>query len=289
MRLAACILACALLGLPQTSDAYYIEITVPEEYHTYRPCAPSEIRWNSDIPLEEGEVIKITWVGWADLGVSVNDGHHPWPDPPCSNATGLYYELKVEYLNDPSVYDIIEFSTAPWFGEGPYMLFVDFTGDQTMFEGDQSRIDPQQYTEFDAYIGMYVVGDTPATDGFTAVSFALQFTPELLVVPSTSFDALLPGSMHIGSWEDGITVIGDGCAGGQYEVSYLGCVEVFYLGGSGDIQIIDHPGYPKWVVDCDDPGAVHEYEVGSQGGVWQLPSTPVEARSWGAIKALYRN
>ena len=75
----------------------------------------------------------------------------------------------------------------------------------------------------------------------------------------------------------------------------IGYVTLFYLGGQCHIEILDHLEYPRWVVDCSDPGEIDEYCVymnGSIGGA-SLPQgdcdgTPVQAASWGAIKSLYR-
>jgi hypothetical protein len=63
----------------------------------------------------------------------------------------------------------------------------------------------------------------------------------------------------------------------------------------GDILILDHPDFPRWVVDCNDQ--VDSYCVFINGGVCKDPVdgeegcdgvVPVEASSWGGIKALYR-
>ena len=75
----------------------------------------------------------------------------------------------------------------------------------------------------------------------------------------------------------------------------LGYVSIFYLGGECSLQILDHLDYPRWVVDCSDPGEVDEYCVyrnGSIGGAvppaGDCDGTPAETASWGSIKAMYR-
>ena len=75
----------------------------------------------------------------------------------------------------------------------------------------------------------------------------------------------------------------------------VGYVSLFYLGGACHLEILDHGEYPRWVVDCGDPGEVDEYCVyqnGSIGGALapagDCDGTPVEARSWGSIKSMYR-
>ena len=75
----------------------------------------------------------------------------------------------------------------------------------------------------------------------------------------------------------------------------VGCVSLFYLGGACHLEILDHGDYPRWVLDCGDPGEVDEYCVyknAAIGGAEVPPgdceSTPVHAGSWGAIKSMYR-
>jgi hypothetical protein len=59
-------------------------------------------------------------------------------------------------------------------------------------------------------------------------------------------------------------------------------------------MILDHPDYPRWVIDCQDPGQVFYYCVRSHGGVWKdavvgdCPTVAVEDVSWGSIKSMYR-
>lgn len=70
---------------------------------------------------------------------------------------------------------------------------------------------------------------------------------------------------------------------------------MFYLGGACHLEILDHGDYPRWVVDCSDPGEVDQYCVYMNGGIGgaiapdgDCEPTPVQGASWGAIKALYR-
>jgi hypothetical protein len=71
---------------------------------------------------------------------------------------------------------------------------------------------------------------------------------------------------------------------------------LFYLGGACHFEILDHEEYPRWVVDCTEPYAeVDEYCVyrnASIGGAiapeGDCEETAVRARSWGAIKSMYR-
>ena len=84
-------------------------------------------------------------------------------------------------------------------------------------------------------------------------------------------------------WEfPGATVASPECLTGDPVI--IGYVSMFYLGGACSIEIQDHGDYPRWVVDCSDPGEIDEYCVymnGSIGGAEVAPgdceSTPVQA------------
>jgi len=95
-------------------------------------------------------------------------------------------------------------------------------------------------------------------------------------------------------WEfSGVTVPTYDCVSSD-PVS-LGYMSIFYLGGECSLEILDHVEYPRWVVDCSDPGEIDQYCVymnGSIGGAvaaaGDCPGTPVETVTWGSIKAMYR-
>jgi hypothetical protein len=72
-------------------------------------------------------------------------------------------------------------------------------------------------------------------------------------------------------------------------------MSIFYLGGDCSLEIVDHLEYPRWVVDCSDPGEVDYYCVYMNGSIGEAvapagdcPGTPVEPATWGSIKAMYR-
>ena len=73
-------------------------------------------------------------------------------------------------------------------------------------------------------------------------------------------------------------------------------VTIFYLGGSGCLEIRDHEEYPRWVVDCSEPGEVDQYCVLAHGSIGDAYAcaegdchpAPVERNTWGTIKSLYR-
>jgi len=196
------------------------------------------------------------------------------------SATGIVTVCQASdpYELDPCVYD-----------EGPPLLtdtaiedsraiFIDFAGDAEYYDDTVNRIDPMMYDVIEAYVGL-------THGGFTAVSFALKVVPPAGAVLLLSFESLLPGGFYDGSWETGVTVSSSECMG-HAELWYVGKLTMLYLTGAADIEIRDHPGCPRCVVDCDSE--LKYYVVANHGGVWKDPvSTPVEAMSWGAIKAMY--
>jgi len=173
--------------------------------------------------------------------------------------------------------------------------FVTFTSPTPDNASVSSRVDPVQYTEFAAYLGM-----TDLAMGMTGVAFKASFTPGVSSPPS--FVNLLPGDLAIGNWETGVTLAATECmnasAGGEFiDPVIFARFDLFYLGGSGDVTILDHPDFPGWVLDCDEvEPQIDFFCVWSHGGIAKDPepgddgceaNTPVEARTWGAIKALY--
>lgn len=280
---------CLLLCVSATARAEYIEITYPEDGAGFYNCGPTEVRWESDIDPGAGDVIRVAYeIWWYDdgrtIGIGPNDGYQHWSSPPCVDpdtyAKPIRYHLRVEYLDNPSVYDEVHF----WVQLGlapPLSMAVDFSGDATSYVDVDCRADPAMYTNLDAYLVMLY-----PTEGFTSVSFAVEVgPPSVLVAPSHT--NLLPGGLAIGDWETGITLATTECQDSQ--VVQVARVSAFYILGEGYITIKDHPDFPRWVVDCEQPGNDMEYGLWCHGGVWRdPPSTPVEARSWGSIKALYR-
>ena len=149
---------------------------------------------------------------------------------------------------------------------------------------------PAPYETFNAYI---CFGDLDM--GLTSASFMLPdpgvACPGVFAPPS--FTNVLPGDLAIGNIFTGITLSSTGCeAPPDVCVGYL---TLFYLGGACSIEILDHPQYPRWVTDCNDPAQVDYYCVLSHGDVGgavvpdgDCEVNPVEDSSWGGIKALYR-
>jgi len=165
---------------------------------------------------------------------------------------------------------------------------IDFSGTANSWDDVQSRIDPEPYTAFEAYLCLF------QTTGVAAICFRASVTPGMSSPPV--FTNLLPGDLAIGTWEDGITMASTECVTTQF--LYFARFDLFYQGTPGDIMILDHPEWPRWIVDCHQPyGEVDYYCVWMHGGVGKdaiegdeecFPVVPVEDATWGSIKALYR-
>lgn len=151
-------------------------------------------------------------------------------------------------------------------------------------------ITPTPFVAFDAYVCF-----TDVEMGLTTVSFMLSdptvTCPGAFAPPS--FTNLLPGNLAIGAWNTGVTLASTDCMTGPTVV--VGKLNLFPLGAGCCLELLDHPDYPRWVVDCNDPGLVDYYCViahGNIGGVGcpegDCGASPVEDTTWGGIKALYR-
>ncbi len=147
------------------------------------------------------------------------------------------------------------------------------------------RVDPAAYTA-----GQFFICLKNIDAGFTTISLAVAV--DAGVSAPVSYTSLLPGGLAIGTWADGITLSSTECMMGEYVC--IGSGDAFYLGAPGMISIIDHPDYPRWVVDCNSE--VDFYCLETNGGVLMDPvptgedcaPNPVEESTWGGIKALYR-
>ena len=169
----------------------------------------------------------------------------------------------------------------PTAGDWTYVSF-DPLGDP-----NQNEVTAAQFTTINAYIvGSF--GDL-GYDGWTVISFRLN---DVLVdcpgvMGTQTFVNLMPGGLAIGNPFDavGVTIASTECLPGEPPF-VIGYSSYFYLGGSCTISILDHGEYPRWVVDCQDPGQVFYYEPMGEGYV--NGGSPVEDVSWGAIKSMYR-
>ena len=177
--------------------------------------------------------------------------------------------------NNPQVYAYISFDPA---------------GDPL-----QNAVTPAAYTTVDAYVCLGCV-----EGGMTVISFGLNNAMVECpgVMATQAFVNLLPGGLMIGDPFDGVgaTIASTECM--TMDPVIVGYGSYFYLGGACCLQIVDHADYPRWVVDCQDPGVQDYYCLAGHGSVGgatcpdpeECPcnGSPVEDATWGGIKALYR-
>ncbi len=153
---------------------------------------------------------------------------------------------------------------------------------------------PEPYATVEAYVCMDHLDSGMTTISFRVTDFGAEF-PGVFAPPG--WVTLLPGDLPIGwaPWEPGGAIVVSSECMGEEEPVLVGYVTLFYLGGAAYVQILDHPDYPRWVVDCSVPGEFDLYCVyrnGSIGGAvapaGDCGATPSEGGSWGTIKSMYR-
>jgi hypothetical protein len=163
--------------------------------------------------------------------------------------------------------------------------YISFDAGNQVFE-----VSPAPYATVNAYICF-----TDLAMGLTSASFMI--TDVAAVCPGVfappSFVNLLPGDLAIGNVFTGITVASTGCEAPP--TVCVGYVSLFYLGGECCVELLDHPEYPRWVTDCNDPADIDFYCVLSHGSVGgatcpdgDCEINAVEDATWGGIKSLYR-
>jgi hypothetical protein len=156
-----------------------------------------------------------------------------------------------------------------------------------------NAVAPAAFTTVSAYVTLGCV-----EGGMTTISFLINNVMAQCpgVMATQAFVNLLPGDLAIGNaFTGGITLASTECM--AMDPVVVGRVDCFYLGGACCIQILDHADYPRWVVDCQDPGVVDYYCLAGHGSVGGAVcpdgevcpcGSPVEDATWGGIKALYR-
>lgn len=151
--------------------------------------------------------------------------------------------------------------TAFGVGENPRVgAYISF--DQTGAGGLIHEYQATPYVPFRAYVCFSQVDG-----GITAVSFAL--TDVMAELPGAFvyvvFVNLLPDG--VGACHTGITLTSPECMAGQLVV--VGYLELLPAVVSYDycIELLDHPDYPRRVVDCQDPGQVNYYQIFSHGAI----------------------
>ncbi len=126
----------------------------------------------------------------------------------------------------------------------------------------------------------------------TGVSFRVDIVPWPGDEPN--FETLQPSAIWEGDWREGVTIAFGDCVEAIQPVP-VAKFSFFYTGGSHDVLILDHPEFPRWLLDCSDPPEIMMYCVYTNGAVGKMNHlwgdcgvNPVEAASWGSIKSMYR-
>ena len=173
-------------------------------------------------------------------------------------------------------------------GDNPdCQVCIDFSGTATSWSDVQSRIDPDLYEVFDAYVCVYGI------NAFAGICFAGYITPGMSA--TTALTCLLPGCLTMGTWDEGIVLTSGDCHTERF--LYVAKLSLVYLDTPGDVMILDHPEWPRWTMDCPSPVELDYYCVWMHGGVGKdalegdeecFPVVPVEDATWGSVKALYR-
>ena len=174
---------------------------------------------------------------------------------------------------------------VPAFAGGNPDVNVYVSFDQTGAGGLVHQYDMTQYIGFNAY---FCFGELDM--GITVVSFAINDVmvefPGLFA--SQSFTNLL--DIIVGDPFVGMSLASTTCRPGPVVV--VGYLNLFPVAvGDACVNLIDDPQFPRSVVDCTLPnGEVDHYSFLANGtiGAADCPDTPVEASTWGGIKALYR-
>ena len=158
------------------------------------------------------------------------------------------------------------------------------------------ELSPAPYTTVDMYLCLDQLDSGMNAICFRTTNLVTEFPG---VFGTQAFMSLLPGDIPIGGWHPwepmGAFVASTECNGSADEPLVVGYITTFYLGGEGWVEILDHPEYPRWVIDCGEPGEFDQYCVYrnvSVGGAEAPPGdcdvTPTELTGWGVIKSLYR-
>ena len=149
-------------------------------------------------------------------------------------------------------------------------------------------INPEPYTN--VWAGLYL-GNVES--GVCEVWFRINVWEEYPGVLAPSYGAIKhwPGDGWYGDIETGMYVGSTSCEHGPVE--HFLSLSFFYYAGSCCIRLLEHPEYPRWVSDCDD--GLDYWCVESHASIGgevcpdgDCPQSPVQAGTWGAVKALYR-
>ncbi len=170
-------------------------------------------------------------------------------------------------------------------------IFVTFDGAATDYADVETgrRDDPTPYVALTGYLGM--------CDYASWTTISLMASEGVGMSVLTTYASLLPGGLTIGAWDTGITLASTDAIEPAVEgpFYFFASVTLIPTGTPGEVTILDHPVYPREVVDS--VGDTDEYCLWQNGGLFMDPTpidvscfanTPVELETWGSIKALYR-
>jgi len=145
------------------------------------------------------------------------------------------------------------------------------------------RIDPDVNDMFDVYICLDTFGEGAGTRG-VGVLFDRTFGG-IKTGQTNLLGGLDMGDVEVDGWS---CVAGADCVyPDENGIVTVGYVSYLYTGAPGGIAILEHPVSGTEVLDCNDIED-HFIVIGNLGVNADPPEAPVEARSWGSIKALYR-
>ena len=141
------------------------------------------------------------------------------------------------------------------------------------------RADPAMYTSFDAYVVLDGANPGNLPGGLRTLTLRLGVTDGTSSAPQ--FESLLPGKLVMGGWREGIMMASAPCSAEEHIV--IGVMHLFYLGKPGVVSVLDHPDFPRWIVDCEDEECGHIPECidedcgngldddGDAGSAWFYP------------------
>jgi hypothetical protein len=156
----------------------------------------------------------------------------------------------------------------------------------------EPEIYPAPYTTQTAYM-MVTCGQGDEYTSLLAISFAIGYTPGSIV--PTGYTSLISNCVITGDWETGITLTATEPI--LTDQVFVARIDFLYM-TPGYLMVLDHPDYPRWVIT--GMGDMYQYCLVNDAGIGQPhvsveyycwhcePMNPVEASSWGVIKALYK-
>jgi hypothetical protein len=180
-------------------------------------------------------------------------------------------------------------------GQNPDVrIYVDFDPPNYVHE-----FCPTAGAEYYAYIMVDNLTPDPDPDtdppyGMTNVSFAIGIVNYGWQGGSWTWTNELPGDLQQGNFDEGVTVTANQCMLSPGPIM-VASGKAFWFAGACEIFILDHPEYPRWVVDCGQPIPANDFYCVLSHGGFCMPApdgdcvtNPVEDATWGNIKALYR-